>query len=441
MTTLSKQAGRVLVAVVLGAVAAIVLAGVGAGIACTQTSLDCHLRKGPDLSRTSGEVSLPEGFTAEVVAEDLDVPTDFAFLPDGRVLVAERSGLVRIFDDGTAAARPLLDIRSRVNDALWRGLIGLAVDPDFEQNGFVYVLYTARRKGTPRDSAEPTHVVLVRYTVRDDRAQDERILLGADGEEEGSCTSLPAGADCLPSEHDHIGGDIVFADDGTMFVGTGDGGGEERVEETAFTAQNVDAPGGKILRIDREGRGLGSNPFYDGDPESNRSKVWALGLRNPFRLTLTSSGLPVVGEVGWLDADEVNVVPAGANLGWPCYEGVEQTPEYESTERCRKLYGSGGEFTQPVIVIEFTGGSSVTGGAFLSSADYPHEYRGYVYGDWANSWLRVADLDPASGELVGDERELAEDAGGPVVVAVGPDGHLYYLALNYAALYRIDYSD
>jgi glucose/arabinose dehydrogenase len=431
----------VLVAAALGAGVVIVLAGLGAGIACTKTSLDCHLRSGPDLSRTSGKVSLPDGFTAEVVAEDLDVPTDFAFLPDGRVLVAERSGLVRIFDEGKPAARPLLDIRDRVNDALWRGLIGLAVDPDFERNGFVYVLYTARRKGTSHDDAEPTHVLLVRHTVRDDRAQDERVLLGADGEAVGSCAELPVDADCLPSEHDHIGGDIVFAGDGTMLVGTGDGGGEERVEETAFTAQDVDALGGKILRIDREGRGLASNPFYDGDSEANRSKVWALGLRNPFRLTLTTSGTPVVGEVGWLDADEVNVVPAGANLGWPCYEGVEQTPEYQSTVRCQELYAAGGELLQPVIVIEFSGGSSVTGGAFLSSVEYPEEYRGYVYGDWANSWLRVADLDPATGELVGGERDLAEDAGGPVAAAVGPDGRLYYLALNYAALYRIDYSD
>ena len=392
-------------------------------------------------SAQSGEIALPDGFTAEVVAGDLDVATDFAFLPDGRVLVSEKSGVVRIFDDGTPAAAPLLDLSAKMNGALWRGLMAVAVDPDFEQNGYVYVVYTGLPKDRSRDSTEPTHVVLARYTVTDDKAGEERILLGAEGEQAGSCPGLPAGADCIPADHDHIGSDIVFTDDGTMFVGTGDGGGKERVEETAFTAQDVDALSGKILHIDREGRGLASNPFYEGDPAANRAKVWALGVRNPFRLTLTSSGTPVVGDVGWLDADEVDVASAGVNLGWPCYEGLEQTHEYRSTERCRALYASGRTFTEPVLALEHSGGRSVTGGAFVEGDDYPAEYRGYIYGDWVQSWLRVAPLDPASGELVGEERDFATGAGGPVAFRIGPDGRLYYLALNHGALYRIDYSN
>ena len=437
---LSKEAGRTLVVVILVAIAAILLAGGGAAIACKKTSLNCHLGGGATLERTSGEIALPDGFTAEVVAGDLDVATDFAFLPDGRVLVSEKSGLVRIFDDGKPAAAPLLDLGAKMNGALWRGLMTVAVDPDFEQNGYVYVVYTGLPKDRSPDSTEPTHVVLARYTVRDDQAGEERILLGAEGEQAGSCLGLPAGADCIPVDHDHIGSDIVFAGDGTMFVGTGDGGGKERVEETAFTAQDVDALSGKILHIDREGRGLASNPFYEGDPDANRAKVWALGVRNPFRLELTTSGTPIVGDVGWLDADEVDVATAGVNLGWPCYEGLEQTHDYESRAQCQALYGSGDEFREPVIVLHRSNASSVTGGVFVTSEDYPEEYRGYVYGDWAQSWLKVAPLDPASGQLDGGERDFAEDAGGPVAFQVGPDGRLYYLALNYGALYRLEYS-
>jgi glucose/arabinose dehydrogenase len=437
---LSEEAGRTLVVVIGVVVAAILLAGGGAAIACKKTSLNCHLGGGASLERTSGEVTLPDGFSAEVVAGDLDVATDFSFLPDGRVLVAERSGLVRIYDEGTPAATPLLDLTAKVNDSLWRGLMTVAVDPDFEENGYVYVVYTGLPRDKSGDSTEPTHVVVARYTVRDDNAVDERILLGADGEQPGSCSALPASADCIPAEHDHVGADIAFADDGTMFVSTGDGGGKEQVEETAFTAQDVDALSGKILRIDREGRGLASNPFSEGDTAANRSKVWALGVRNPFRMTLTTSGTPVVGDVGWLDADEIDVATAGVNLGWPCYEGLEQTHEYKSTERCRTLYASGKTFTKPVLDLEHSGGNSVTGGAFVEGEDYPAEYRGYLYGDWVQGWLRVAPIDAASGELTGDERDFATEAGGPVAFRIGPDGRLYYLALNHGALYRIEYS-
>ena len=110
------------------------------------------------------------------------------------------------------------------------------------------------------------------------------MLLGADGE--SSCADLPRGADCLPSEVDHNGGDIEFARDGTMFVSTGDGGGKDEFEATALTSQARHALGGKVLRITRDGRGVRGNPFWNGDPDANRSKIWALGLRNPFRMAL-----------------------------------------------------------------------------------------------------------------------------------------------------------
>ena len=444
MERLTCEAARAFVVVIL-VVAVVLVAGGAAGVACTTISSRCPLGGGGDdvdgLGRTSGEIALPAGFVAEKVAEDLDEPTDFALLPDGRVLVSEKSGLVRIFDGGRPAATPLLDLRSRVNDADWRGLMTVAVDPDFQQNAYVYIVYSGLPKDKSRDSSEPTHVVVARLTVRGETAEDERVLLGADGEDAGNCGGLPASADCLPSEHDQIGADIVFADDGTMFVGTGDGGGAEEIEETAFSAQDVDALSGKILRIDREGRGLASNPFYNGDPNANRSKVWVLGVRNPFRMTRTTSGTPVVGDVGWSDADEVNVAPAGANLGWPCYEGLEQTREYRSSRNCKALYRRAETVTEPVIVLEHTGeGNAVTGGTFLVGDDYPSEYRGYVYGDWVQGWVRVAPLDPDTGELAANlGRDLATDAGGPVAFQVGPDGSLHYLALNYGALYRITY--
>ena len=197
--------------------------------------------------------------------------------------------------------------------------------------------------------------------------------------------------------------------------------------------------GGKILHVTRDGLGVPSNPFFDGDANANRAKVWAIGFRNPFRMTLDAAGTPIVGDVGWTSFDEIDHVPAGENFGWPCYEGTERTREYDSTARCTALYESGREITEPVIVVSHSGSNSITGGVFLTGDAYPEEYRSYIFGDWVKSWMRTAKLDPTTGEPLDDPAAFAEGAGGPVTFLVGPDGHLYYLALNYGTLNRIDY--
>ena len=172
---------------------------------------------------------LPDGFTAEPVASGLEFPTAFDFLPDGRILAAEKSGLVKVVEDGAAGTTPVLDLRERINTALLRGLMTVAVDPSFETNRFVFVVYT-RRGEESGDSQDPTHYVVSRFTLSGASATGERVILG--GRHRSSGARPPrATADRLPAEVDHIGADIVFTDDGTMFVGTGDGGGEERVEE------------------------------------------------------------------------------------------------------------------------------------------------------------------------------------------------------------------
>jgi Glucose / Sorbosone dehydrogenase len=238
----------------------LLIVGGGAGVVgvCKLTSVECYyLLHGDPLEQTSGTISLADGFSTEVVASGLDLPTAFDFLPDGRILVGEKKGLVRLIEDGEVASTPVLDLREKVNSALYRGLMAVAVDPDFDQNRFVYVVYSARREGV--DSKKATYVVVSRFVLSGASAGGERVILGSDGQKTGDCAKLPATADCLPSDVDHIGADIAFARDGTLFVSTGDGGGHERVEETAFSAQDVDSLAGKILRVTRDGRGLASN--------------------------------------------------------------------------------------------------------------------------------------------------------------------------------------
>jgi glucose/arabinose dehydrogenase len=424
----------------------LVLVGAGAAGACKLTSLDCHLHgaavPAPGLEPTSGEIALPEGFSASVVAADLVTPADFDFLPDGRILLAERSGLVKLLDRQGSPSGTVLDLRQRMSTYGFRGLMTIAVDPDFAQNRYVYASYTPRPKGATASSAAPTHVEVARFTMRGDRAESEHVILGAHPNAVGSCVGLPANADCIPSVVDHIGTGITFAADGTLFVSTGDGGGEEHVEEVAFGAQDGDALNGKMLHVSRDGLGLSSNPFYDGHPEHNRSKVWALGLRNPFRATIIlRSDTPVVGEVGDHSVDEINVVSAGKNYGWPCFEGDGRTKGYSSTEKCKALYASARAFVGPVFQEPHDGNpTSITGGVFVPGGEYPAEYRAYFFGDWARSSIQYMSIDPTNGEPHGDAVSFAENAGGPVAFRVGLDRHLYYLALNHGTLYRIDYN-
>jgi len=148
-----------------------------------------------------------------------------------------------------------------------------------------------------------------------------------------SCNDFPIGADCIPSDSaSHSVGNIRFAPDGTLFVTTGDGARFDDVDPDALRAQNLDSLAGKVMRITRLGQGVPSNPFWNGAAGANRSKVWAYGLRNPYRFNLRpGTGTPYLGDVGWASYEEINVASAGANLGWPCFEGSLRKAGYAPT--------------------------------------------------------------------------------------------------------------
>src|SRR5262249_30546769 len=131
-----------------------------------------------------------------------------------------------------------------------------------------------------------------------------------------------------PHEDSHSIGTVMFGNDGSLFVGNGDGSNYTSVDPRALRAQMVNSLSGKIMRIDPlTGSGLADNPFYDATcPTCNRSKVYALGLRNPFRFTVHAVTNEVyIGDVGWNTWEEINT-GKGANFGWPCYEGGAASP-------------------------------------------------------------------------------------------------------------------
>ncbi len=385
--------------------------------------------------------ALPSGFYQDLAAGGLTQPTSFAQLPDGRVLIAEKAGTVRILKGGTLLPTPFIDFRSQVNDYWDHGLIGIAADKDFAQNGYVYLLYTYENDATQYNGAKTAR--LSRVTASGDTANPATAMTLLGATVGSTCDTTPAGTDCLSSDSpSHSVGAVRTAADGTLYVAVGDGASFNYVDDDALRAQSLDRLNGKLLHITTGGAGVPGNPFWTGNAADNRSKVWAYGLRNPYRFNLRpGTNLPFLGDVGWDTWEEQNVGVAGANFGWPCYEGNAIQSGYQPKATCQALYGQGtGAMRAPLIVWNHNGASSAsTGGAFSTGTTFPAAFQGaYFYADYAANWIRYAKVD-ANNALVGGPTDFAAAADGPVDLQAGPDGTLLYLAINTGELRRIRY--
>jgi glucose/arabinose dehydrogenase len=338
------------------------------------------------LAISPAQGAVPNGFTQSQVASGLAGPMDMEFAPDGRLFVAEEAGKVRIVKpDGTLAT--FLDISSKVDIAGERGLMGVTFDPNFATNHFVYLYYT--RKAT---ATTPVHNRVVRVTASGD--------------------SAIAGSEVLvfrlnnQSAQIHQGGALDFGNDGKLYLSTGDNA----------TPGNAQSPGnlfGKVLRINKDGTIPTNNPFYATASGNNRA-IWALGLRNPFKFAIKPGTSTIfindVGEDTW---EEINQGAAGANYGWPIYEGPESDAKYIPPIFA---YGHGSTNTT---------GCSITGGAFYNPAtvQFPSGYVGdYFFADFCNGWIRR--YDPATDKAMG----FATGLGSIVDLDVNKDGSLYYLS-------------
>jgi glucose/arabinose dehydrogenase len=335
--------------------------------------LDCLKKAGLALAllcaipATRPAHALPPGFAETPIGGSWNEVSGLAFSTDGtRLYVVERGGRVWIVENGVKLETPLLDISDAVG--AWRdyGMLGFALHPNFELNGYFYVWYVVDRyylynHGTPgynpalleSQQFEATIGRLSRFTA--DPATNRQTVLP--GSEVMLIGATPQ--DGLPILHESHGtGQLVFGQDGTLLVSGGDGASyaladtgslvgtwyaqalaegiippEQNVG--AWRAQQVDSLNGKILRIDPyTGEGIPSNPWYDPTaPSSPRSRAFAVGLRNPYRFTLrpgTGSHDPAdgdpgtfyIGDVGWNFSEDMQILTqAGQNFGWPAFEG------------------------------------------------------------------------------------------------------------------------
>jgi glucose/arabinose dehydrogenase len=431
------------------------------------------------VAAVAGGQSLPGGFDLEVVASGFDRPVDLEFAADGRMFVAEQRGIVWVVEDGVTLAQPFVDLRDEVNGVWDRGLLGLALDPDFLANRNVYLLYTVDpifgKPDEPPQSAAWGRVV--RYTG----------TAGSNGNEADLASRLVLIGDTAPEgipvcEPSHTVGSLRFGHDGSLFVSAGDGahfdqmddGGNDpdcfvkgmfpEVEDIgAFRSQYLGSLAGKILRIDpATGLGLDTNPHWTGDGADNKSRVWVNGARNPYRFAVRPDtalgggpGTLYIGDVGWFAYEETSAVNGGENMGWPCREGFEEAPLYSSGEPAHSGCDSietpenPGPLTDPVIAWHHSvdglsfppvfQGNCAAGTVFYTGACYPPPFdSGLFQAEHIDDWIKVLETDE-SAQFVA-LHDFGSGFGGPVDLAVSPDnGDLHVVELNFNRILRISY--
>lgn len=369
--------------------------------------------------------ALPAGFEEVTLAGGLQQPTAVTFAPasDGRMFIAEQAGKVKVrMPDGTVST--ILDWQDKVNAYGDRGLVGIAADADFGANGYLYILFVADDPANPDgDDPGPHSSRLVRLTVAPDNAiVATKSLVGGDADQ-GACTEPAAGFidgdhattadasyDCIPAwATTHSIGTIASDPrDGTLWFGSGDAQSVEfnnTNRRKRLWTYNEETFVGKVMHVDREGRGVAGHPFCPGVTDLDRvcTKIYAKGFRNPFRFTIpTQAGAPVIaGDVGNVSREEIDRVEAGGNYGWPCWEGTDVRPDYyRDYADCTGYVNKG---TSPVTPTNITlpsfayghpivNGSpqgAVMAGPIYSGAAYPGAYQGALFfGDYALGFIR-----------------------------------------------------
>lgn len=331
--------------------------------------------------------AIHEGFREAVVARGFDSPVSMAFAPDGRLFVCEQAGRVRVVKQGRLLASPLLTVPARAS--VEDGLLGITCDPEFARNGWVYVCWT--------DSVPSPREVIERYTVRGDRVVP------------GSVKRL---VELDPrANHVHVGGTLRVGPDGRLWVGTGD-------DDRGESAQSLRSTAGKLLRFERDGSAPADNPYVR-IARGTYGAIWARGLRNPFAFDFDpATGAPWVNDVGGSRYEEVNAGAAGANYGWPMFEGQ----------------GPDARFRDPVHAYSHAQGCAITGGVFVrasrAAASWPRAWHGrWMFADLCANELRWLDpAKPDSASVFGHT-----SVAGPVDLRMGPDGALWYLARGTSA--------
>lgn len=383
----------------LATVAVLFLASLGSTTANAAAASDAGAGDAASRTLVSSNAAGTDTFQNEILATGFALPTTFEFLPDGRMLVGELQGKIKVLPPPYTQPNStlFLQITNIGSAGVQQGIYDIALDPAFGVNHYYYVFYTL---------GSPNHDRVSRFTAN-------ATLTGTVPGSEFVLYEDPKTASA-----EHHGGALAFANDGKLLFTTGE-------HFDASVAPLLTSPRGKVHRINTDGTVPTDNPFYDGSGP-NVDTIWARGLRNPFRAYYDApTGRYFIGDVGGNDPvnskEEVDLGVRGADYGWPSSEGPCAAP-------C----------TSPLYYYGHNGrDASITGGFVYHGTQFPSTYRGaYFYADYVQSWIKGFTLD-ANGAVASTFNFEPPDgsADGPygdiVYLDEGPDGALYYIDLGY----------
>jgi glucose/arabinose dehydrogenase len=397
----------------------------------------------PPAPSQASAAGLPTGFQEKVVFSGLTNPTNIAFAPGGQVFVAEKSGIIKVYDNLSDPTPSIFaDLNVSVYNFWDRGLLGFALDPQFPTKPYVYALYShdGDLSGTP----EPKYGTAGVYSdpcptppgpTTDGCVTDSRLV---------RLTAVPSGSayvmsgsqqilveDWCDQFQTHSIGTIAFGADGALYASGGDGAGATftdygqrgqplnpcgdppggvgaaltppSAEGGSLRAQDLRTSGdpvgldGSIIRVDSAtGQALSTNPGF-GNSDPNGRRIIAYGTRNPFRMTFRPGTNDLwigdVGEITWEEIDRIpNTTDTVVNLGWPCFEGPDHDVSFDAANLtlCENLYTTPSAVTGPYYAYNHsaqvvpgegcsTGSSSISGVAFESGGVYPAAYQGGLF--------------------------------------------------------------
>lgn len=341
------------------------------------------------------------GFSDTAVVLGLSAPTAITWTTDGRMLILEKVGRVRIVVNGVLLPTAALDLSANVDSGSEKGFLGICLHPNFATSGELFIYYT---RGTPTTRNRVSKFTMTGNTIA---AGSEVVILD----------NIEA------TNGNHNGGTVAVGPDGKLYIAPGDSGtGGAKSQDLA--AASPSRFNGKVLRMELDGSPAAGNPFL-GDA-TKEPRIYAYGFRNPFRFSFRSSnGALYVADVGQGSREELDVVTSGNNYGWPTAEG---TLGQAGCSGC----------IPPIFEYDHSIGSDIIGGLFVTSAVYPSPLAGkYILGDEVGNWVRFLDID-ATNTVNGGLTNFGSANEGPVDFKLGPDGHVYYVAIHTGRVYRIN---
>lgn len=452
----------------------------------------------PSVDPVDPPQTTPFDVSTTSVMEGLTRPMKVVWLPgeQSKALIAEKDGVIKFVDMASGTSEVLIDIRDNVNSVVDRGLMDIVLHPDIDSNPYIYAFYvvdppeTASNSGNAgQDGLGNRFAHVVRFDIDLDGETpvidfgSKKIIVGSAGKTLSDISGSGA-LDYTKLKHEnetesgtdpdtgefiddyikidslsHAGGALAFGPDGALYISVGDGTSFDYPDPRTKSVQDPDSLSGKILRVDAiTGQGLSDNPFADADLDANHSKVFQLGLRNPYRMAFAENGSLFISETGWFVYEEVNMGPAGANFGWPYFEGGDggellRAPEYEREPEAADFYAkvASGEIAIQAPFRAFSHNtadpgiqmSAIVGSESVYTGDkYPSIFKNdFFITDVVDGDIFSVDTNDRTQIQYITTIDYVKDGALPVNFIQGPDGYMYFTDYIGGTIQRINIVD